>query len=216
MPANPAEKKIASVVPSRLHQNGGNRDVVPFTRRKVTWRVNKRTGKTETRTQVVESPGVLARSASNALGREVSVGVFTLATLLSSEVGEGEDLAKVAVAHAALTYARKKGKSLGEVLTAGDGHYGSQQGRYAATRIPPTVRDIELAEAVLSGKISNPAPGAVQWDSPSAQDKLFADKEAGYETNADTLAQKRESEGKVVVYLPGVDQRYLRLWRKAA
>lgn len=213
-----AERKIAAVIPSRKKSGGGGGPVVSFTKRKVLWRTNKKTGKKESRTQVVEEPRVLAAMASEKLGREIPLGIFSLATMIASEAGSGADLAKVAVAHAALTYTKKhgKGKTLHQLLTSTDGHYGGQQGRYASTKNAPSLRDIEIAEAVAAGKIANPAPGAVQWDSPKAQDQLFAEGESGYSSDADGLARKREAEGKVAVFLPGVDQGYLRLWRAAA
>lgn len=217
-PASAAEVKIAAVIPSRKKASGGGGPVVAFSKRRVFWRKNKRTGKEETRIQVIEEPETLAAMASDKLGRKIPLGVFSLATMIASEAGGGADLAKVAVAHAAITYAKKHGggKSLHQLLVGRDGHYGGQQGRYASTKSAPTVRDIEIAEAVAAGKILNPAPGAIQWDSPKAQDQLFAEGEPGYSGGADDLARKRESEGKVAVFLPGVDRGYLRLWKTAA
>lgn len=218
-PASAAEmKKITIVIPSRKKAGGGLGPVVSFTKRKVFWRKNKKTGKTETRAQVIESPETLAAMASEKLGRPIPLGIFSLATMIASEAGSGADLAKVAVAHAALTYTKKygKGKTLHQLLTGSDGHYGGQQGRYASTKNAPSVRDIEIAEAVAGGKIANPAPGAVQWDSPKTQDKLFAEGEAGYDSDSDDLARRRAAKGKEPVFLPGVDPGYLRLWRAAA
>lgn len=211
------EQKLASIVPSRAKPSGGRVAVVRFTERKVFWRVNKKTGKKEYRVQIVEEPEILRSAASQKLGREIPLETFSLATMIASEAGRGADLAKAAVAHAALTYKKKfgHGKSMHQILVAKDGLYGGQAGRYAATRNPPTVRDIEVAEAVLAGKIANPAPGAIQWDSPSAQDLLLARGEPGYESNANELAARRKAGGKVAVYLPGVDRSYLRLWRAA-
>lgn len=211
------ERKLADVVPSRKKKDGGSVAIVTFTPKKVFWRTNKKTGKKQYRVQIEEEPIELATRASEKLGRKISIDVFSLATMIASEVGSGADLAKAAVAHAALTYVKKhgKGKNLHEVLTRGDGRYGGQAGRYASTRNPPTLRDVEIAEAVAGGKISNPAPGAVQWDSPKAQDALVERGEPGYEMNSEELGEKREAEGKVAMYLPGVDQRYLRLWRAA-
>lgn len=207
--ASAAEKKLAVVIPSRRRTGGGRVPLVKFTTRRVPWRKNKRTGKVEMRTQVIEDPRALAAMAG------LDLTTFSLATMIASEAGSGEDLAKAAVAHAALTAHGKSPERLHAALTAKDGRYGGQQGRYASTRIPPTQRDVEIADAVLKGRIANPAPGAVQWDSPSAQDQLYAQGEAGYDSNADELAARRKKKGKVPVYLPGVDPRYLRLWRVA-
>lgn len=206
-----AEKKLAAVIPSRRRTGGGRVPLVKFTLRKVPWRIFKK--KQQFRTQVIEDPRTLAAMASQNIGRDIPLTTFSLASMIASEAGSGEDLAKVAVAHAALTAAKKSVGRLHAMLTAKDGHYGSQQSRYASTRFAPTLRDVEIAEAVLSGKIANPAPGAIQWDSPSAQDKLHAQGEAGYDSDADALALRRKEKGKVPVYLDGVDPRYLRLWK---
>lgn len=216
-PVAKVEKKLASVIPSRAKASGGRMPVVKFTERKVFWRTNKKTGKKEFRVQIVEQPESLRAAASQKLGREIPLETFSLATMIASEAGRGADLAKAAVAHAALTYKAKfgHGKSMHQILTFKDGLYGGQAGRYASTRNPPTVRDVEVAEAVLAGKIANPAPGAIQWDSPSAQDLLLARGEPGYESNSNELAARRRAGGKVAVYLPGVDRSYLRLWRAA-
>ena len=212
------ETKLASVAPSRRKAGSDRNPVVVFTPAKVFWRVNKKTGKTETRTQIQETPEALAAQASEKLGRRVPVATFSLAAMIQSEVGDGPDLAKVAVAHAGLTYARTRGhgKTLHQLLIGKDGHYGGQQGRYASTSHAPTERAIELAEAVLSEKIANPVPGAIQWDSPNTQNKLRARGEAGYTTNAAQLASVRENEGKRAAFLPGVEPGYLRLWVTAA
>lgn len=215
----PEKKKILAVAPSLGRRGGGNTVVVPFTKRKVPWRVNKKTRKQEMRNEVIEMPSDLARAASVKLGRVIPVMTFVLATMMASEVGRS-NLGKVAVAHAALTMANRKRTTLIELLTPTrqGGRFGSQHGRYASTSNPPTEKDIELAQAILDRKIANPVPGADQWDSPQAQRKLVAAKHAGYGpgNTPEAVAQSRQASGKVAVYLPGVDPNYLRLWKPAA
>jgi hypothetical protein len=149
-----------------------------------------------------------------------------LATLMASEAGDktgrSHPLAKAAIAHAAITEARRRNRTLLEQLAQG-GRLGSQQGgRYASTRQPPTKTDIEIAEAILQGKVGNPAPQANQWDSPRAQDQLAAEGRPGYvdrdgnPITAAVVAQNRIASGQEMVTLPGIDPNYLRLWRPIA
>lgn len=203
--ARPVSRRVA---PSRL---------VPFTQEKIFWRHNKKKNKDEYRVQVAESLSELAARASRKLGRRVSPVSFLLAAMIASEAGSDPDVAKAAVAHAAITMANKLGVSLTSLLAPPKqgGRLGSQHGRYASTARPPSTSELELAEEVQRGRVANPTPGAVQWDSPSAQDKLTAEGAPGYEIDADALAARRTSENKVAVFVPGVDPRELRLWRPA-
>ena len=204
--------------------------VVNFTLEQTLVKTTK-AGKNIYRVDVVETPQELAEKVSKKLGRKISEGILMLATLMESEAGDQPDLAKVAIAHAAITNAKRTSKN-GSDLTAAlkklllpswqnhkitsNGHMGSQQGgRYASTRIPPTERDVELAEAIAKGQIQNPAPGAIKWDSPSAQDKLHD--EGLYDSDSDAVADNRENkEHLIATYLPGIDHGELRLWRTAA
>jgi hypothetical protein len=205
------------------------RAVVDFTIAKTLIKITK-AGKKIYRDDVQETLPQLAAAASKKLGRQISPGVLLLATLMESEAGDQPDLARVAIAHATITNARRKMKegsltvALEKLLLPAwknhkiviDGHMGSQLGgRYASTRVPPTERDIELAEAIAKGQIQNPAPGAIKWDSPSAQNKLHD--EGLYDSDADTVADNRENkEHLIATYLPGIDHDELRLWRTAA
>lgn len=221
--AQAAEKRLSRIVRSK-HGNA----VVGFTLKKTFIKTGK-TGKDIYRVDVEEPLPELAAEASKKLKRPISQSVFLLATLMESEAGDQPDLARVAIAHAAITNAKRKSKggdltsSLKRLLLPAwsqhkiviDGHLGSQQGgRYASTRIPPTERDIELAEAIAKGKIANPVPGAIKWDSPSAQNKLH--EEGLYDSDADTVAENREKENLVAAYLPGIDHGELRMWRTVA
>jgi len=216
--ASEVERKLATVMPSRLRGSRGRGVIVPFTLRKVFWKVRRKTGQPLYRTEVVEAPAVLAAEASRRLGRKIPLETFTLAALMASEAGGGPELARVAIAHAALTAAKRAGRSLHEQVTQPFGTYGGELGKYAASKNSPTEGDLELAEAVLAKKIGNPAPGANQWDSPRAQRALVARGEAGYgpENTPEAVEQRRRSANQVPVYLPGVDREYLRLWRPAA
>lgn len=187
-------------------------------------------GKEIYRVDVVQTPTELAERASKKLGRKISEGVLMLATLMESEAGDQPDLARVAIAHAAITNAKRtsKNKDLTAALKhlllptwqnhkiVSNGHMGSQQGgRYASTRIPPTERDVELAEAIVKGQIANPVPGAIKWDSPNTQDELY-DKGL-YDKDSEDVAESREKkENLVAAYLPGIDPGELRLWKATA
>jgi hypothetical protein len=199
-------------VPSRRRGS-----VVTFRTRRAFWRKNPKTGEDEFRTEVVDSPADLALAASRRLGRKGVIGMtpFLLATLMASEAGSLHPLGKVAVAHAALNMARSKRTTLLSLL-APNGKLGSQHGRYASTRLPPSESEIMLAEGIDSQRILDPTRGAVQFDSPSAQEKLSARGEAGYDRGADEIAARRRKSGKELVTLPGIPVASLRLWRPVA
>lgn len=190
--------------------------LVAFTERKVPWKRAKN-GAVLMRTQIEESPRQITEEISNILGRGVSEDAVLLATLIASEAGDksGREhpVARVAIAHAALTEARGRHRSLAAQLIP-DGKFGSQQGRYASTRQPPTRQDVAIAEAVLSGKFDNPTPGATNWDSPRGQRQAILARIPGYEgVTPDVVAERRIAAGKEAVTVPGIDPDYLRLWR---
>lgn len=195
------------------------RALVAFTLKTVYWTKNgkiqrDKNKKPLTRLEVVESPEALAAQASKVLKRPVSETALVLAALLASEAGSGADIAKIAVAYAALTMAKKERVSILTQLIP-DGRLGGQLGRYASTRIPPTMRDVAIAEAVLAGRVANPSPGAIQWDSPKTQDALARKGIKGYRKDSRQIAADRQAKGKRAVFLPGVDPQYLRLWAVA-
>lgn len=201
-------RKVSSVLTATKR---GKALVVHHTRR-VPW--TPKGGAPSSRVEVVDSPAELAVAGSEKLGRKdvISLNAWTLATLIASEVGSAPNVAKVAVAHAAMNAARAIGKNVFRLI-APDGHYGGQQGRYASSARPPTKEDVAIAEAVYTGKIKDPTGGAVQWDSPRAQTALLERREPGYKSSPKQVAASRMKAGKVAVYLPGVDPEYLRLWR---
>src|SRR3954462_8804650 len=132
-----AAARLDAVVPSR--RRGGpssSAPVVPFETALVPWRTSRRTGKTEHRTQIVQRLPELAAAAARVLGRKVAPEAFALAAMAASEARQ--DLAKVAVMHAAITRAGGSRAKLVGLLAPG-GRLGSQHGRYASTRAAPTV-----------------------------------------------------------------------------
>lgn len=229
--ASTVDAKLDSISPSRRRKGGGTPifdyaiNVVPITRI-VT---SKKTGKKQEHTiyrQRVDGamvdgelaasgePAELAKLASQIVGRPISVETFALATLASSEASTQPSIAKVAVMHAALTKA--KGKENLVKLLAPDGHFGGQQGGYAATRQPPTFVTLELAESVLDDKVKNPTPGALYWDSPSGQRAAIKKKTSGYSKTPEEIAAERHADHLVEVSPRGVDPDDLRLWKPAA
>lgn len=194
---------------------GSKRSLVVHRTRQVPWSAK---GKVlGMRTEVVDSPAELALQGSQRLGRSdvIPLNVWTLATVIASEAGSGPEIAKAAIAHAVMNAARRKGVSIFKLI-APDGKFGGQQGRYAASSRPPTEADVRIAEAVYTGKIKDPTRGADQWDSPRTQRALVARGVSGYRNWPEQVAADRMKAGKVVVYLPGVDPEYLRLWRPAS
>lgn len=228
--ASSIDAKLDSISPSRRRKGGGTPifdyaiNVVPITKL-VT---NKRTGKKQEHTvyrQRVDGamidgdlaasgePSELAKLASQIVGREIPVETFALASLASSEASTQPAIAKVAVMHAALTKA--KGRDGLIKLLAPDGHFGGQQGGYAATRQPPTFVTLELAESVLGGKVKNPTPGALYWDSPSGQRAALEKKTSGYTKTPEEIADERHADHLVEISPRGVDPDDLRLWKPA-
>lgn len=216
------EKKLEAVTPSR-RRKGGYVPVVAFTGKEVFWKKSKKTGKNLTRTEIVERPKDLLAKVSEKLGREISMSAFLLASMMASEAGDGPDIAKVAIAHAALTKAKGE-KNLPKILIP-DGKLGSQQGRghYASTARPPSAVDIEIAEAVLDGLYENPTPGATNFYSPNGMDAAAKRGIPGYEipeggmSASEFLENKWRTKYKLTdLDLPGVSPRYLRMWKPAA
>lgn len=214
-----ALKKLDNAIPSRTSKSKGREPLAKFTLVTVPWIskktsqpvIHKPSGKVMTRPEVQESPLELAATASAKLGRPVSPTAFALATLVASEVGSGNDLAKAAVAWATVTQAKRIGVGVLKLI-APDGSFGGQLGRYADSRQAPSLRDLEVAEGVLEGRIENPAPGARQWDSPRTQDAMYAKGDLGHKMNAEMVAAQRIADGNREIVLPGVDRGYLRLW----
>jgi len=138
--------------------------------------------------------------------------VEAMARMIASENPRDPAIIQQAIGWTARNYAALKGKTVANLLMPG-GIPGQQAGRYASTADPATDATRSVAFDVLSGKVSDPTGGAIQFDAPNTQDKLYA---AGkVRLDAAGVAASRESEGKEVVYLPGVDPNYMRWWRYA-
>lgn len=216
--ASAAQKKISNVVKARP-----GHAIVRFTQDQVIWRKNPKTGEVQYRTEVRESPEVLAMLASNTLDREVPVNVFILATLIASEAEDQPDNAKVAIAYAALTKLKKERQKKPDMTLAnllmspvkgkGGGKLGGQRGRYASTARPPSERDIEIIEKIADGEIPNPTPGAFMWDDPNTQDAQARRGEVDHDSK--DIAARREGSQLVSMNVPGVSPRDLRMWKPA-
>lgn len=211
----PAPKIIRSVAPSspivRRRRRGA---LVGFTYKLVPY-TNKRTGKTGTYKDVLGTPKSLKAAAEETLGKSMSDEVFVLGTVLASEAGSMPVVAKAGIAHAVLNAARKTRKNILRLVIP-NGVFGSQgfNGRgYAATTHPPTAEDVEIANAVLKGLITDPTGGAVQWDAPRVQRKGYDEGWPGYNKTPEMVAAERVRSGKEEVVLPGIDPEALRFWR---
>lgn len=201
----------------------GKKPIVTFTPVSVPWmrkrkgdgelvQVSNKAGKPLFRSTIKETPTELQEAAEEALGRKTTASAFALATMIASEGGDLPLKAKVGLAHTAWNESKRRGLHITELL-APDGAFGSQQGRYASTRKPPSEEDILVAEGAIEGRIPDPTGGAIQFDSPQAQRKGVAEKWSGYTSTDTDVAAQREAEGKEAVYLDGVSADKLRFWR---
>lgn len=147
----------------------------------------------------------------------VPLATYALASMMQSE--EHDDKGRLAVGRAAWN---KVGGDAGKLfrLLAPRGRFGSQAtNHYAATSTGPTARTLELARAIVAGRVPDFVEGATQWDAPDAQDKLHAlyladpARYAGYHLSSADLAERRRREGKREVWVPGVPK--TRFWRAA-
>jgi hypothetical protein len=149
----------------------------------------------------------------------VSLDVEALARMAVKEAGAGEK-AQIAVMWACRNEAKREGISVARLLLRGrnkngtpsssDGKFGSQNtGKYAATPLPSTPESRARAAKVLAGAVSDPTGGAVQFDAPSAQDKLQAAGVAGYTKSAAEVAADRLATRSFVM-VPGVTN--IRFW----
>lgn len=179
-----------------------------------------------------KTTGIVSASPQD-LATEVGVSLdqHALATMLSSEVGDESEDVKTAHAWVAVNAARDAGKSVSSLLLAAknvahQGTYGSQgdltrttstgvhpADKYASTRQAPHEDDIGIAGNVLTGAVPDQTQGSIQFDNPSLEDKLF--KMGRTTIDGAGLAAKRQSEGKVAVFIDGLDPTKFRFWRKA-
>jgi hypothetical protein len=116
---------------------------------------------------IEESVDELVLEASATMGRVVERRAYALARMLRSEYGTGPVAAKIAMAWVALNDAADLGRDLVSTLNAGDRHgvaFGSQAGgqRYSTAQ-DPYENDLQIAEAVLGGEITDPTDDAVKF-----------------------------------------------------
>lgn len=165
---------------------------------------------------VQESPAQVAAMVERKTGRSLSVPVVALASMIASETGSGPRSAKAAVAWAARNEARATGRSLLQLL-APRGQFGAQgvDGRsYASTARPPNIVDLDVAQAVLENRISDVSKGSRYFDSPAAFAALAETEGYGPNREAERI-QRMRAQGYEAYFVPGVNKRYLRLWRKS-
>jgi hypothetical protein len=174
-------------------------------------------GKTLYRSQVVETPSEIRAQIEKKLGRTLSSDAVALATMIASEQPEDPPHVKAAIANTAVNYARyKKFTDVEDAVTHGSGperSFGGQLGRYASTNEPPTIEDVNIAEAVLSGRLPDRTGGAIQYDSPFVQMEGLRKGLPGYKRTPEQVAADREKSGLVAWYMDGVDPMHLRFWR---
>jgi hypothetical protein len=159
---------------------------------------------------VTGNPATLASQAGAGLD------VYALARLIASEVGGLPELARIAVAYAALNEARRRKTTVSKLLMGSAGRFSAQNvgGKFASTAQPPTTGDLETARRVFAALVSDPTGGATRWDSPAAQRALLKRGASRYTKTPEQVAASRRGEGFEVVYLAGIDPEKLRFWRK--
>jgi hypothetical protein len=125
----------------------------------------------ETRLHAVNESGIVEASpAGLARNAGVPLDVYALASAMQSE--EGSDRGRLAVGRAVWNAVRGRRERLVRKLIP-SGRLGEQtRNPYAATSKPPTARTLELALAVIAGRVPDFVAGATQWDAPEAQDRL--------------------------------------------
>ena len=197
--------------------------LVAFTREDVFWKTitDKKTKLPVDlyRVSITEAPAALCAVAVlnwkrlTGEDKKISPNAFVLGTMIASEAGDLPPLAKAGVAHAAVNMARLKKMRLTKLLTP-DGKFAAQtDGRYASTVRAPTIETIEIAQNVLEGKIADRTGGAIQFDSVGTQRAGVKAGWAGYRYPPEDIEKTRVKEGKIAVYLPGVDPEKMRFWR---
>jgi hypothetical protein len=142
------------------------------------------------------------------LAAQVPLDQYVLASAMQSE--EKSDRARLAVGR---TVWNKVGEDRTKLvgLLIPTGKLGSQYvNPYAATGIEPTARTLALAASIIDGKVPDFVEGAIQWDAPKIQDRLYqlflSDpvKYRKYRHNAADIARKRKAAGAREVCLADV------------
>ena len=175
----------------------------------------KRWDTMDTRLHILNQQGFVdADPASLAREAGVPLDVYALASCMQSE--EKNTAGRLAVGCAARNYFRHAKQSPASVLLrradkhtgkrlAGDGHFGRQKGRYAATSYPPTATTLMLAANLFAdpSPIPDATHGAVQWDAPEAQDRFHASDPTNNKTSAE-IAELRKRAGAHMIKLENV------------
>lgn len=174
----------------------------------------------ETRLHVTNARGVVEADPKGlASVSGYPLDVYAMASCMQSE--EKTDKGRLAVGLAIWNAVKKNRKKIPGLLLFskrkdGNGHFGRQAGRYAATSIPPTARTLQLAMAVIDGRVEDITKGAVQWDAPKTQDanhQLFLknpEQYPEYRFSSKDIEQKRKEAGRRMVMVPGVNE--TRFW----
>ena len=184
----------------------------------------QRWGTMDTRLHVLNGQGFVEADPS-ALAREAGVplDVYALASCMQSE--EGSTAGRLAVGCAARNHSRQAGQSAATILLRradkhgkrlpGDGHFGKQAGRYAATSKPPTATTLILAANLLAdpSPIADVTHGAVQWDAPESQDRQHASDPDNNKTSAQ-IAGLRQRAGARLIRIENVPS--TRFWAYGA
>jgi hypothetical protein len=177
----------------------------------------------ETRLHVVNARGVVEASPKGlAKASGYDLDVYALASCMQSE--EKHDKGRLAIGLAVWNAVKKNRERIPRLLLFskrkdGNDHFGSQAGRYAATSKPPTVRTLQLAEAIIAGRVKDITYGAVQWDAPKAQDanhQLYLQDPTAYPEyrfSSQDIAERRAKAGRRMVMVPGVPN--TRFWARA-
>jgi hypothetical protein len=170
----------------------------------------KRWGTMDTRLHALNPQGYVdADPASLAREAGVPLDVYALASCMQSE--EDSTAGRLAVGCAARNHFHQARQSAATVLLRradkhtgkrlpGDGHFGRQKGRYAATSKPPTAMTLMLAANLLAdpSPIEDATHGAVQWDAPKTQDRLHASDPASNKTSTEIAELRRKAGARMI------------------
>lgn len=179
--------------------------------------------KIETRLHQVNAHGVVEADPEGlAFASGYPLDVYAMASCMQSE--ERTPKGHLAVGLAIWNAAQKNRSHIPNLLLFstnrdGNGRFGEQAGRYAATSHPPTAKTLQLAEAIILGRVEDITDGAIQWDAPKAQDRnhqLFLRdpvKYHKYRFSSKDIEAKRIKEKRRPVFVPGVPD--TRFWARA-
>lgn len=157
----------------------------------------------------------------------VSLEVYSLARMISSEEGSSDNTIKAAVAWAVVNHAQRSSLSIYRLLTRANnrshaGFFGTQRDidkdlgpdgairnerfnksdRYASTASDPYSGDVMIAQAVLDGRIADLTNGADQFDRPDG------------ESDPEQVAANRRADGATEVPVEGIDGAKIRFWSR--